>query len=55
MTTIMKTMKTAGTVAGKVRQSAERFLPANIKNESIYCKAEFKGVAVIWKNLNKHF
>lgn len=46
------TMKTAGTAVGKVPEGA---LPANIKNESIYCKAEFKGVAVIWKNLNKHF
>lgn len=49
---IMTTMKTAGTAVGKVPAG---LLPANIKNESIYCNAEFKGVAVIWKNLNKHF
>ena len=48
----MMTMKTAGTAVGKVPAG---LLPANIKNESIYCNAEFKGVAVIWKNLNKHF
>lgn len=51
-TMTMTTTKTAITVTGKVPAG---LLPANIKNESIYCNAEFKGVAVIWKNLNKHF